>query len=59
MTEITISGVSNPKANRISPTPANTLNTTGALNVHLTMPIELKNSDISGLMTRQPTNSND
>ncbi len=38
---------------RIIPTLANTENTIGILNVHFTMPSELKNSDKSGLIARQ------
>ena len=37
----------------ISPIPANAAKTKGILNVHLTMPIVLKNNDISGLITIQ------
>ena len=44
-----------PNDRRIRPNPANTENKIGILNVHFTMPSELKNSDISGLMVRQLT----
>ena len=42
-----------PNDRSISPIPAIAANTTGILNVHFTMPNELKNSDISGLIARQ------
>lgn len=42
-----------PNDRSISPIPATALNKTGMLNVHFKMPIELKNSDISGLITKQ------
>ena len=42
-----------PNDRSISPNPANTENKIGILNVHFTMPSELKNSDKSGLMVRQ------
>ena len=42
-----------PKDIMISPIPASVTNTIGILNVHFTMPSELKNSDKSGLMVRQ------
>ena len=42
-----------PNDKRISPIPAIVANTIGILNVHFTMPSELKNSDKSGLMVRQ------
>lgn len=44
-----------PKDIMISPIPASVEKATGMLNVHLTIPIELKNNDISGLITRQLT----
>ncbi len=44
-----------PNDIKISPIPATVEKTIGILNVHFTMPIELKNSDISGLITRQLT----
>lgn len=44
-----------PNERSIIPVPATALNTAGMLNVHFTMPIELKNSDISGFITRQLT----
>ncbi len=44
-----------PNDRSICPNPANTENKIGILNVHFTMPSELKNSDISGLITRQLT----
>ena len=37
----------------MSKNPAIVANTIGILNVHFTMPSELKNSDKSGLMVRQ------
>ena len=37
----------------MSKNPATVANTIGILNVHFTMPSELKNSDKSGLMVRQ------
>ena len=39
-----------PKDIMISPIPASVEKATGMLNVHLTIPIELKNNDISGLI---------
>lgn len=42
-----------PNANKISPIPAKTTNRYGIPNVHFIMPIELKNSDISGFMAIQ------
>lgn len=42
-----------PNDRSISPIPAIVTNAIGILNVHFTMPSELKNSDISGLITRQ------
>ena len=42
-----------PKERSISPVPAGTENAKGIPNVHFTIPIELKNSDISGLMAIQ------
>ena len=42
-----------PNDKSISAVPATVTNRIGILNVHFTMPIVLKNSDISGLMTRQ------
>ena len=44
-----------PNDRRISPIPAIIEKTTGILNVHFTIPSELKNSDISGFITRQLT----
>ena len=44
-----------PKDRSISPNPANTENKIGILNVHFTMPSELKNNAVSGLITRQLT----
>lgn len=44
-----------PNDRSISAIPAIAANTTGILNVHFTMPNELKNNDISGLITRQLT----
>lgn len=43
-----------PNDRIINPIPANVTNTIGILNVHFTMPSELKNSDKSGLIIRQP-----
>ena len=42
-----------PNDRSISAIPAIVANTIGILNVHFTMPSELKNSDKSGLMVRQ------
>ena len=42
-----------PNDRSISAIPAIVANTIGILNVHFTMPNELKNSDISGLIARQ------
>ena len=42
-----------PKDKSISAIPATVTNRIGILNVHFTMPSELKNSDKSGLMVRQ------
>ena len=39
----------------ISPIPASAEKATGMPNIHLTIPIELKNSDISGLIAIQLT----
>ncbi len=44
-----------PNDKRISTSPATELNTMGIANVHFTIPSELKNSDISGLIARQLT----
>lgn len=44
-----------PNDRSINPTPAAEANTTGILNVHLIIPIELKNSDIKGFITKQLT----
>ena len=44
-----------PNDRSISPIPAITEKAIGILNVHFTMPSELKNSDISGLIERQLT----
>ena len=44
-----------PNDRSISPIPAIVEKTTGILNVHFTIPSELKNSDISGFITRQLT----
>ena len=44
-----------PNDRSISAIPAIVANTIGILNVHFTIPIELKNNDISGLITRQLT----
>ena len=44
-----------PNDMMISPIPASVEKATGMLNVHLTIPMELKNNDISGLITRQLT----
>ena len=44
-----------PNDRSISAIPASVEKATGMLNVHLTIPIELKNNDISGLITRQLT----
>jgi len=43
-----------PNDRIINPIPANVTNTIGILNVHFTMPSELKNSDKSGLIIKQP-----
>ena len=42
-----------PKDRSVSPIPAIVANTIGILNVHFTMPSELKNSAVSGLIVRQ------
>ena len=42
-----------PNDRSISPVPAIIEKPIGILNVHFTMPSELKNSDISGFITRQ------
>ena len=42
-----------PNDRSISPIPATVTNRIGILNVHFTIPSELKNSDISGFITRQ------
>lgn len=44
-----------PNDRSISAIPASVEKATGMLKVHLTIPIELKNNDISGLITRQLT----
>ena len=44
-----------PNDRSISAIPATVTNRIGILNVHFTMPNELKNSDKSGLITRQLT----
>lgn len=52
---LTDSKQANPNDASISANPATVTNITGISKVHLTMPIELKNSDISGFITRQLT----
>ena len=42
-----------PNDRSISPNPANTENKIGILNVHFTMPSELKNNAVSGLIIIQ------
>ena len=42
-----------PNASNIRPIPAKTTNRYGIPNVHFIMPIELKNSDISGFIAMQ------
>lgn len=42
-----------PNDTSISPIPAAVIKTIEILNVHFTMPIEFKNSAISGLIARQ------